>query len=126
MNSPTDTTNTRAAAERVSLSRSKRRGPIKEYLDELDAAAGGGDSGDGGGGGERGLERWFFTDWLRARRRKGARCLQVGVMSASKDVSSRALARSVHVCMWLMMSVPCDTRGHTWRRRPLLLSPLSE
>ena len=47
--------------QRVELSKSKRKGPIKEYLDDLDIS----DSS------ERGVERWFFTDWLRARKRRG-------------------------------------------------------
>ncbi|KAG5191559.1 hypothetical protein JKP88DRAFT_132068, partial [Tribonema minus] len=53
---------------RVALSRSKRRGRIKEYLDELEVDAA-----------DRGLEQWFFTDWLRQRKRKG------GVPSGEKE-----------------------------------------
>jgi hypothetical protein len=47
----------------VKLSKSKRRGVIKEYLDDLEGSA--------AEGADRKLEQWFFTDWLRQRKRRG-------------------------------------------------------
>jgi hypothetical protein len=46
--------------ERVTLSKNKRRGKIKEYLDDIEAVNG------------RTLPKWFFTDWLEQRKRKGS------------------------------------------------------
>jgi len=48
-------------SERAAVGRSKRRGEIGQYLEEIDGAAG------------RGAERWFYTDWLDQKRERDAR-----------------------------------------------------
>lgn len=47
-------------SERAALSRSKKKGELKEYLDELE------------GDYDRPVERWFYTNWLQQRQRNKA------------------------------------------------------
>lgn len=48
-------------SERAALARSKRRGEVGSYLEGLEQA---------GQAKERGLERWFYTEWLQTRQKK--------------------------------------------------------
>ena len=55
---------------RTKLAISKRRGGVKEYLDELELAAADDNDNDNNNNdnNNRQLERWLFTDWLEQRR----------------------------------------------------------
>ena len=52
-------------SERRSLAKSKRRGEVNEYLNELEEAT---STSQQSGNQMRALERWFYTDWLEQRR----------------------------------------------------------
>lgn len=67
-------------SERRSLARSKRKGAVDEYLNELEE--------EGGGG--RALERWFYTDWLRVRRGMRARAARRAAGAAAPSAQEAA------------------------------------
>ena len=47
-------------SERATLGKAKRKGQLKQYLDEIDSDQ------------SRGVERWFYTNWLQAKWFKAA------------------------------------------------------
>eukprot|EP00882_Tetradesmus_deserticola_P011446 GHRQ01012109.1.p1 GENE.GHRQ01012109.1~~GHRQ01012109.1.p1 ORF type:complete len:162 (+),score=43.76 GHRQ01012109.1:227-712(+) len=93
---------------RRALAKEKRSGPLKEYLVELQQNP------------DKGVERWFYTDWLQQLQRRQQLEVQAAAKRAASTTESSATTANV-----VNTATTSDGAGPTVRQPPSTSSGLA-